>query len=176
LAVSGLRAARDGLLPWYEGGAQATAAHEKMAYAALLSGITLAQVGLGSVHGLASPLGAFFPMPHGVVCGTLVATATAVNIEVLLARDPTNSTLDKYARAGEILCEQRFRSREAAWQALLDLLAQWTQRMDLPRLSHYGVTATDLDKIVANSRGNSMKTNPVALSDADIHTILVRRL
>ncbi len=64
-----------------------------MAYAALLSGICLAQTGLGSVHGLASPLGAFFPIPHGVVCGTLVAAATRLNIDVMQERDPDNPAL-----------------------------------------------------------------------------------
>ncbi len=176
LAISGIRAARDGLLPWYTNGAQATQAHEQMAYAALLSGITLAQVGLGSVHGLASPLGAFFPIPHGTVCGTLLAAATAVNIETLLQRDPANIALDKYARVGEIVCEQRFRSRDTAWQALIEKLENWTQHMALPMLSHYGVTPKDLDKIVVHSRGNSMKTNPVVLTDAEIHTILTQRL
>ena len=58
-----------------------------MAYGALLSGITLAQVGLGSVHGLASPLGAFYPIPHGVVSGTLVAKATDVNIKTMLSQN-----------------------------------------------------------------------------------------
>lgn len=176
LAISGMRAARDGLLPWYTDGAQATQAHEKMAYAALLSGITLAQVGLGSVHGLAAPLGAFFPIPHGAVCGTLLAVATAVNIETLLQRDAANVALEKYARVGEIVCEQRFRSRDTAWQALIEKLEGWTQQMALPTLSHYGVMQADFEKIVASSRGNSMKTNPVMLTDSEIKTILTRRL
>lgn len=63
LAVSGLEAVRDGLLGWYEQRPSAAEGRSRMAYAALLSGITLAQVGLGSVHGLASPLGAMFPIP-----------------------------------------------------------------------------------------------------------------
>ena len=57
LALSGLGYVRDGLLDWYEGGEKAAEGRAGMAYAALLSGITLAQVGLGSVHGLAAPLG-----------------------------------------------------------------------------------------------------------------------
>ena len=44
------------------------------------------QAGLGAVHGLASPIGAFFPAPHGVVCGTLLAATTRVNIAALRAR------------------------------------------------------------------------------------------
>lgn len=57
LAISGLQAARDALIPLYRQDGELAQHREKMAYAALLSGITLAQVGLGSVHGLASPLG-----------------------------------------------------------------------------------------------------------------------
>ena len=177
LAVSGLHAVRGGLLPWYEGGTEGIAlARTRMAYAALLSGITLAQCGLGSVHGLASPLGAFYPIPHGVVCGTLVATCTAVNIEALRARAPDSVALDKYAEAAGILCGQPFSSREAAWRALINLLAEWTERLDLPRLGDYGLEVGGLDHVVAHSRGSSMKTNPVVLTDAEIRTCLQERL
>jgi alcohol dehydrogenase class IV len=177
LAVSGLRAVRDGLLPWYEGESpDVAAARAHMAYAALLSGITLAQCGLGSVHGLASPLGAYYPIPHGVVCGTLVATCSAINIDALRERAPDSVALDRYAEAAAILCGQSFSSREAAWQALVILLAEWTRRLDLPRLSDYGLDADGLDQVVAHSRGSSMHTNPVVLSDAEIKTCLQERL
>ena len=176
LAISGLRAARDGLLPWFERRGDQSAARSNMAYAALLSGITLAQAGLGSVHGLAAPMGAFFPIPHGVVCGTLVASATRVNIAALRARAPDHIALGKYARLAEILCERRIREPAVAHTALQDLLDDWTARLRLPRLAHYGVTADDLPHIVANSRGSSMKTNPIVLTDEEIGRILADRI
>lgn len=176
LAISGLRAVRDGLLAWYENPAAAHEARAQMAYAAMLSGITLAQVGLGSVHGLASPLGAFYPIGHGVVCGTLVAAATEVNINTMLAREPDNLALAKYARLGEVLCQRRHGSIEAARQALIALLQDWTARMQLPRLGQFGVTEAGLDQVVANARGSSMKTNPIVLTDEEIKAVLHMRL
>ncbi len=176
LALSGLRAVRDGLLPWYEQGESAVAGRAAMGYAALLSGITLAQVGLGSVHGLASPLGAFFPIAHGEVCGTLVATATQINIQVLRQRAPGHPALAKYAEVGRLLSGYDELLESAAHQALIDILANWTQRMGLPRLRSYGVGERDIDKIVANCRGSSMKTNPIVLEDREIRTLLMQRL
>lgn len=176
LAISGLRAARDGLLSWYEGTGDQAAARSRMAYAALISGINLAQTGLGSVHGLAAPMGAFFPIPHGVVCGTLVGSATRMNIASLRAREPDNPALVKYARLAEILCERRIREPETAYRALTDLLDDWTERLQLPRLSRYQVQASDLPRIAANSRGSSMKTNPVVLTDDEIMQIVAERI
>ncbi len=176
LAQDGLRAVRHGLLRWYEEGAAARLAHEQMAWAALASGITLAQCGLGSVHGLASPLGAFYPIPHGVVCGTLVAAAAAVNIEALRTREPGNPALDKYAHAAELLHGRHFPSREAAWEALVALLEDWTRRLELPPLSRYGLDEQGLEQVVLQARGSSMKTNPIVLSDEEIRAILRARL
>jgi alcohol dehydrogenase len=175
LAWGGMKAARDGLLALYADAADA-AARERMAYAALVSGITLAQVGLGSVHGLAAPLGAFFPIPHGVACGTLVATATRMNIETLKVRVPEHPALEKYAQVGRLLTKQGQLDRDTAHAALIDTLEAWTRELNLPELARYGVTQADIPRIVANSRGSSMKTNPVPLEDSEIAAILVARL
>lgn len=176
LAISGLQVVRDALIPLYHQQGELAQHREKMAYAALLSGITLAQVGLGSVHGLASPLGAFYPIPHGVVCGTLVASATRINIQGMLTREPTNKALAKYLHVAEILCQKRFIDPQAAYNTLIDLLAQWTNELALPRLSHYGLQEAALDKVIANCRGSSMKTNPIVLTDEEIRRILLERL
>lgn len=175
LAISGLRSAREALLVLHRD-ASDTDAQYGMAYASLLSGICLAQTGLGSVHGLASPLGAFYPIPHGVVCGTLVAEATETNIETMLKRDQANPALDKYARLAEVLLQRRVRNKHEAWERLCKLLHDWTQQLALPRLSAYGVSEAGLDHVVANSRGSSMKTNPIVLTDAELRELLVKRL
>ena len=161
-----------------EDGAAATAAgYAGLAFASLCSGITLAQAGLGSVHGLASPLGAFFPIPHGVVCGTLVAAATAANIRALEARDPQGPGLQRYTAAARLLCpDAADADARSARDALVERLAHWTERLELPRLSAYGMTAADIPRVVANSRGSSMKTNPLVLTDEDIAAVLHERL
>lgn len=176
LALAGIEAVREGLPVWYEEGQRASQARASMALAALLSGICLAQTGLGSVHGLAQPLGSLFPIPHGVVCGTLVAEATQVNIEALQDRVVNHPALDKYAAVGRILIRDPHASGDAARQGLVNLLREWTERMGLPCLSQLGVTEADFPRIVRHSRGSSMKTNPVVLTDQEIGKILQRRL
>lgn len=175
LAWGGMKAARDALLALHADAGDARA-REGMAYAALVSGITLAQVGLGSVHGLAAPLGAFFPIPHGVACGTLVATATRVNIDALRAREASHPALEKYAQVGRLLSRQGQLDQEAAHTALVDTLEAWTRQLALPTLAHYGVRPADIPRIVASSRGSSMKTNPVWLEDSEIAAIVAARI
>ena len=56
------------------------------------------------------------------------------------------------------------------------MLDVWTRELKLPTLAHYGVTPADMPRIVANSRGSSMKTNPVQLEDSEIAAILAARI
>ena len=176
LAISGLGMIKDSLLSLYEQRNENHEAMEMMAYASLLSGICLAQTGLGSVHGLASPLGAFYPVPHGVVCGTLVAEATKLNIKALMSREPNHSALKKYAILGDVLCGKQGSSQNESRENLCALLGSWTERLNLQTLSSYGLSEQGIDHVVANCRGSSMKTNPIILNDSEIRGLLIARL
>lgn len=175
LALNGLESVRDHLLAWHAGESDAAEHRCHMAYAALLSGITLAQVGLGSVHGLAAPLGAYFPIPHGVACGTLVSEATRVNIRALQERQPDSPILEKYANVGRLLSKTH-QDSSSSLAKLVDTLESWTAHLNIARLGHFGISTSDIPRIVANSRGSSMKTNPVVLSDAEIARLLSARI
>jgi alcohol dehydrogenase len=174
LARSGIMAVKDSLLLLHR--EQSAESRAKMAYASLLSGICLAQTGLGSVHGIAAPLGAFFPIPHGVACGTLVATATEVNIAALKERLPDSPALPKYAEIGRRFAMQKGLNGDEARAFLVDTLREWERQLDIPRLSACRLSSADFPRIVAESRGSSMKTNPVVLTDAEITRILEERL
>jgi alcohol dehydrogenase len=184
LALSGLEAFRDGFWTVWENagfsdGSSPPAAktgRSCLAYASLVSGINLAQTGLGSVHGLASPLGAFFPAPHGAVCGTLVAEATDINLTALRERAPDSPALAKYARVGELLSGHAATTLHQAQDGLVSRLREWTERLNLPRLREFGMTESDVPKVVANSRGSSMTTNPLALTDEEVAELVRRRL
>ncbi len=140
---------------------------------ALLSGICLAHAGLGAVHGLASPLGARFPVPHGDACGATLAAVTAANIGALLERDPGSPALERYARLGRLLggLPEATGGAEARG-ALIVTLSEWTALLEVPRLRSFGVGTADIPAIVADSRGSSMRTNPIVLSDEEIAGIL----
>jgi alcohol dehydrogenase class IV len=176
LALAGLEAARDGLLRWFElgpGAGEASAAwRERMAFAALVSGICLAQAGLGAVHGLAAPLGAALPVPHGVACGTVLAPATGANVRALRERRPESPALARYARAGRALLGDPDLDDDAAIPGLERLLAAWSVRLRLGGLGAHGLTEAAIPAIVAEARGGSMRTNPIALTDEELAGVL----
>jgi alcohol dehydrogenase len=175
LALSGLEAARDGLVAWHADpdGPGAGEARTRMAYAALLSGICLAHAGLGAVHGLASPLGAQFPVPHGAACGATLAAVTAANIGALAERDPSSRALARYATLGRLVAglPGTTDGREARG-ALVVTLSEWTAVLQISRLRAFGIGESDIPAIVADSRGSSMRTNPVVLTDQEISGVL----
>jgi alcohol dehydrogenase class IV len=145
----------------------------KMAYAAWLSGITLANAGLGTVHGFASSLGSKFAIPHGVVCGTLMAEANRITLQKLFVSGNEKHFLHKYATVGQILSRKKTGSDEYFANFLIDCLLQMTEELGLPRLSAYGITYQDLDRLAEQT---SNKNNPVKLSHSDLKEILTNRL
>lgn len=173
LALSGLQLTKDNLIAFcQDGGGKDIVVRTAMSYASLISGITLANAGLGIVHGLASPIGGYFDIPHGVVCGTLVAAAAQINIEALRRVDD-NVSLEKFALVGAMLtgCDSIWIDK--CCTLLIETLDSWVQTLNIPRLGKYGITESFLDKIVDAA---SNKQNPVKLSKNEIKQILLMRL
>ena len=146
---------------------------EGMAYASLCSGICLANAGLGIVHGLASPVGGLFPIPHGVVCGTLMAMANKVTLEAIRAREPQNPALAKMSRVGKILSRETGKSEHYYEDFLINTLQDWTEQLALPKFSDYGVQVGELETIVEQT---SNRNNPIKLTREEIFAILSSRM
>ena len=175
LALAGLGSARDGLLTWHADpdGPDAPGARSRMAYAALLSGICLAHAGLGAVHGLASPLGAQLPIPHGIACGTTLAGVAAANVAALENRAPDSPALDRYATLGRLLGHLPEQApADEARRALVATLQAWTAALAIPGLRTFGLAKAGIPSIVADARGSSMRTNPVVLTDEELTAVL----
>lgn len=173
IAWGGLELMAANLLPACGEGAKDIAVREKMACASLMSGIALANAGLGIVHGLASPIGGFFPIPHGVVCGTLMAEAVRVNWLAIKERDLENPAAIKMAKLGELLSGKTGQSISYYCDVLVAILAEWTERLEIPRLGEYGVGKEDLDKILDKTRN---RNNPIELSREEIQRLVEARL
>jgi alcohol dehydrogenase class IV len=144
-----------------------------IAYAALISGIVLANAGLGIVHGFASSVGGLFNIPHGVLCATLLTEATRENIAALRLVDPAHPALLKYAKAGEILSGIVSSDISCGCERLLETLEVWQERLCFPRLSCYGMSENDISTIVSVTRS---KSNAVPLDDAAMKRILSKRM
>jgi alcohol dehydrogenase len=173
IAWSGLEAIADNLLLACGEGAADITVRENMAYASLCSGIALANAGLGIVHGLASPMGGFFPIPHGVVCGTLMAAAVRANWQAMQQREPENRAIAKMARLGQRLSRESGKSDAYYCDALVSILEDWTEQLELPRLSAYGIYPSDLDKILDQTQN---RNNPIELTREEIRALLETRL
>lgn len=172
LALSGLEYIRDCLVPASTGEGGSVEMRGGMAYAALVSGITLANAGLGVVHGIASPLGGLFDVPHGVVCGTLVGDATRMTVDLLRQRDDI-APLMKCARAGALLTGRSEGDVTGTCDALVELIDHWIEALGVPRLGTYGIGEDDIGPIAA---GSDSKNSPVPFTREQIKELLRKRI
>lgn len=150
------------------------AARSEIAYAATISGITLANAGLGVVHGFAQPLGSFFGIPHGVVCGTLMAAVNSVTARKLGRDGLSNTTAFKrYVKIGKLFAGTHTKSDVYYLDFCINALERLTSELQLPRLSDYGIKEKHFDEIVAFT---GLKYHPIKLDGEDLKEILGRRL
>jgi len=148
-------------------------ARESMSFASLLSGLALANAGLGSVHGFASPLGGMLEAPHGALCAAVLPHATAVNIRALRARDYHSKALRRYEEIACILTGESDAMPDdgAEWIAML------CKKLAIPNLRHYGLYQEQIPELVAKAaRASSMKANPLPLTTEELSEIAERAL
>lgn len=145
------------------------AAWTDLAHAALLSGLALANAGLGAVHGLAGPLGGALPAaPHGVICARLLPHVLAANAAAsgaaLAARYDAAAAL-VLGRASATLADL------SAWTGAL------ADQAGLPRLRDLGLGADLIPAVAAQSlQSSSMRGNPVDLPQDALAAILTAAL
>lgn len=173
LSLSGIDHIKNNLLKVYTTESKNLQARSALCYASLLSGISLANAGLGIVHGLASSIGGYFDIPHGVICGTLIGSATKVITNKLKKLEENNIILQKYAHVGKILTDSRSPDKTHLCDQLVEFIDEWIFKLHIPKLGKFGVKESDLNKIVANATN---KQNPIPLDDEDIKEILIERL
>ncbi len=164
LAVQGLQMAMPSIAEAVEHGDRRQP-REKMAHAALLSGMALANSGLGMAHGVAAALGVHCRTPHGEACALMLPVALRVNRQVCLAELARLSRL--------LLTTDTTLSDEQAADHLIRRIETLCDRVKVPRrLSQVGTTAAQIPAIVRSSRGASMSGNPRDLSDDELTALL----
>jgi alcohol dehydrogenase class IV len=156
LAIPALpEAVRDGSCRW---------AREAMAHAALLSGMALANSGLGLAHGVAAALGAECRVTHGLACAVMLPAA------LLLNRAVCQPELASLAR---VTCRGPFDDDSAAAEAFIQRIRDLAAEINIPkRLRDLGVQRDQIPTLVAGSHGNSLAGNPRDIGDQELAALL----
>ncbi|GGD42060.1 alcohol dehydrogenase [Sinisalibacter lacisalsi] len=140
-------------------------ARDVMARASFLSGLALANSGLGIVHGLASVIGGR-GAAHGVICGRLLASALTVNAAAVQRRSGETS---RFRDIASWLATGLDRPIEDGFAALRDFV----DAHDLPSFENLGLSQTEIESVATMARSaSSTKANPVALDHDEICRVL----
>jgi alcohol dehydrogenase class IV len=137
---------------------------EKASYGALVSGIALANAGLGAAHGLAAAVGGMFAVPHGLACAVFLPHVLAAN-RTVISRDIGRLVGGSHGRQA---------ARDpVGW--LASEVARFLGAFGLPSdLRRFGIPLEKVDELAEKSSGSSMRGNPRDLSMKERTDILSR--
>ena len=144
-------------------------ARSHLAHAALMSGIALTHVGLGSVHGFAGPLGGRLKKSHGEICATLLPIAIETNIRALQKRDTSQNIINKYNEAASLVLNNPKAKSDDLCIWIRNILSQ----MCVPKLHDLGFRESDMITTIKQAqKSSSMKSNPVELTETELKNLL----
>ena len=144
-------------------------AREDMCIGSLFGGIALANAKLGAVHGFAGPMGGMIDAPHGVVCGILLPYVIKANIKALEERKPSSEVFKKYEKVAKIVTKDE--------KAKPKDLIRWTdelyEKLNMPHLSEVDLKEEQIEELISKAKvSNSMKGNPIVLTDEELRGII----
>jgi alcohol dehydrogenase class IV len=172
LSIEGFKAIKSSLTISYTDGGNIEA-RTGMAFAALTSGICLANSGLGVVHGFASSIGGMYNIPHGLICGTLMAVSNEVNVRKLRKSCNNPAAIKKYAMLGKLFLDKKGKSDQYYTDGFINYLHSLAEDLHLSGLRNYGLGEKDVELICSKTE---IKNNPVKLAVEDLAEIVLRRL
>ncbi|MFR3684603.1 MAG: lactaldehyde reductase [Enterococcus sp.] len=118
---------------------------EKMALAQYIAGMGFSNVGLGLVHGMAHPLSAWYNIPHGVACASLLPTVMRFN------KDFTGEKYRDIAIALGVSDAEKMDLAKVR-NAACDAIDQLSKAVGIPStISELGVKEADLSKIAKDA-------------------------
>jgi alcohol dehydrogenase class IV len=157
------------LTDWYQGhGASLSSeVHERLALTSLWGGIVLTNAGLGAVHGLVAPLGGLCDVAHGDGCACLLPATFRINAHALQSRQPNSTAMERLGELVRLLTDGSEDLEDA-----VERLSVLRHRLGIRSLAEQGVESRQFSQIVSQSRGGSMRSNPIELTDDELATIL----
>ena len=141
-------------------------ARSEVSYAAMLSGIALANAGLGLVHGFAQPLGSLIGIPHGIVCANLMGIVNKFTVHKLRESNDTIS-LSRYKTVARFVFPNNDEDKS------IDLFIEWLIKLPvkfgLPTFSAFNLTENDFDLILEKT---DHKNHPVLFTNSELKQVL----
>lgn len=154
MALSGMKKVAACLLRAFSDGHDLEA-REGMAYSSFLSGVCLANAGLGADHGIAAAYGAVLGAPHGLACAVLLPHVMEINMP---------HTGPKAADLSDALTGRRYPDMGDNVKAVTGYINGLAEQLSIPpRLAAPAVDSVLLQRVYRAVSRSSMGGNPVEL-------------
>lgn len=140
-------------------------ARSKMMIASAVSGICLANSGLGMAHGIASALGAIYKIPHGEACGILLPHVVEYNSDAVIGelREAFAWMIEQPSATGDTI--------ELGIKELKSVVAEIGVAADLKFLN---LNDSQIRELAQKSIGNSLRGNPIPVDEDAVYEFLKR--
>jgi alcohol dehydrogenase class IV len=162
LAHQGLLLVRRPLLGCREG--LDLRAREALSLASTLSGTCLANAGLALVHGIASGIGEYKKIPHGLVCGILLPHALQFNRPA--CRKELGAALACFLGEAE-------QDGDSIIDRGIAEIKRLNRLLEIPAdLKHLGIRPEEVEIIARQSMGSSMSGNPIPMTPESVAAFL----